>query len=102
MMPERAEQPRSASAAERADRDAIIEVLYRWEVFEHARGPIQQADALLDLSGAMSDLSSWYPRCCEGGYFGQDHLCEKSGPFTLDTSDMAQTITRSEAWGAVI
>lgn len=57
--------------------DAVVEVVWRWERYAAARDPFSQAEALIQLANAMSDLSSWAPRCCDAGYLGQDHICEK-------------------------
>lgn len=41
--------------------DAGIEADYRWHLFRNAKTPYDQADALIGLSNAMSDLRSWLP-----------------------------------------
>lgn len=41
--------------------DAAVEADYRWQRFAHAKTPTEQAEWLVELSNAMSDLRSWLP-----------------------------------------
>lgn len=40
---------------------AGAEVVFRWREFRRASTPLEQANALVSLSNAMSDLGSWIP-----------------------------------------
>lgn len=52
-------------AAVADDPEGIVEaadtVEWRWSRYERASGVVDQADALVELSNAMSDLASWLP-----------------------------------------
>lgn len=41
--------------------DAIASAYWAWERLRDARSITEQADAVIDLSNAMSDLASWHP-----------------------------------------
>lgn len=41
--------------------NAGLEVAYRWDCFQSANNPVDQADQLVELSNAISDLKSWLP-----------------------------------------
>lgn len=41
--------------------EAGIEADYRWHLFTHAKTPLDQAQALVDLANAMFTLRTWLP-----------------------------------------
>lgn len=41
--------------------DAGLHALRAWERLSEATTPLREADALIDLANAMSDLASWLP-----------------------------------------
>lgn len=41
--------------------DAADTVEWRWRQYENARTALEQADALINLSNAMSDMASYLP-----------------------------------------
>lgn len=41
--------------------NAGLEVVYRWDCFQSANNPVDQAHQLVELSNAISDLKSWLP-----------------------------------------
>lgn len=40
---------------------AVAEADYRWKLYTEATNELSRADALIELSNAMSDLRSWLP-----------------------------------------
>jgi hypothetical protein len=41
--------------------DAVEMAWFAWNRFENATNPVIQADALLHLASAMSDVATWLP-----------------------------------------